>query len=62
VQDFLQPCIKKKPAQNQFQRPEPKNAAAYPQVSLLKSWKKRGKGGKEKTAIFLFDQLTSNQR
>jgi hypothetical protein len=61
VQDFLQPGIKKEPAQNHFQGPERNKATAYPQISLLKSLGekgKRGKGEKAKTAIFLFGRLT----
>ena len=44
VQNFLQPGIKKEPAQNHFQGPEPNKATAYPQVSLPKRQGKRGKG------------------
>ena len=48
VQDFLQPGIKKEPAQNHFQGPEPNKATAYPQVSLPKSQGEKAKRGKAK--------------
>jgi hypothetical protein len=55
VQNFLQPRIKKKPAQHHFQGSEPNKATAYPQVSLPKRQREKGKrarGEKVKRANF----------